>query len=1233
MNNLLNELKQKKTAKPKGINEIKIKMNVIPLNRDNRGENPNIDLNVEEIKEEEDVTKLLITPKPKIKMVDLRKNVDINRELIMNRLKNQQIHHIVTETNKKSPILVTDSIVVPIHNPNKPDIVNPEKPFDLINPEERSDLINPEERSDLINPEKRTDLINPVPPKKRGRPKKVIDPINNQDALPAPPTNLKKPNKTQKKRHLENVPNETIPEEVLNTVMFNNKTLKERLPNTEEIAIKTSKYYMNNRKLFIEKMSKLLRPFKSTIADANDAVSCSSLNRETMDLFTHQKIVKEYLNLYTPYRGLLLYHGLGSGKTCTSIAIAEGMKTQKQIILMTPASLKMNYFSELKRCGDFMYKKNQHWDFINTNDEQVDILSKVLHLSPSFIRSNGGAWLVDSTIKTPNYSSLSVESQNNLDEQLNLMIRSKYIDINYNSSRIKEVIDELTENHKINPFDNKTIIIDEAHNFVSRIVNKIKNHTSTSYLLYKYLMGATNAKIVLLTGTPIINYPNELGVLFNILRGYIKTWTIELTVSSNAPPSFKINKNEIIKILNKSNFFVYDYINFSGDKLTITRNPFGFVNTLKLPSQIKKGGNNTIKKYTKPKNKTKTKKQHQLKMTNTSENENSMENIDINYQNRMYINPYKNGGGDMDDLYDGVKLDETGNISDEQFISQLKRILSKNHIDIIKTKMDKHKSLPDEKDDFIQHFFNSENKEVKNINVFKKRILGLTSYFRSADEKLLPEFVKTTDGKDYHIVQTEMSEYQFSVYEKIRKSEAEKEKHNKTRALMKKNKDSDLFNISSTYRVYSREACNFAFPDPPGKPSIIGLSDIIVNEETKNLPVNDYDLIDEELSEDHKTKNQPQLEAVLNLIKHDPSKPIEEQYLILNNLGKYSPKFKQILENIINPENRGLHLLYSQFRSVEGIGILKLALEANGFVEFKLTKRESTDSWTISEDILSSPLPKFVLYTGTETSDEKEIIRNIYNSNWDMVPSTISTILRRTQPNNFFGEIVKVLMITASGSEGINLKNTRFVHIVEPYWNLVRIEQVIGRARRICSHQDLPDEFKTVKVFLYLSIFSNEQKNNKRNIELMIRDVSRVDNRSITTDENLYELSILKTDFNNQLLKAVKETSMDCSLYYSNKNKENIVCYNFGKITSNTFSSMPTLEEDMSMGETDDINVKTQKQKIVKITVNNIDYAFDQISNILYSYESYLNKKEGHGNLEEVGKVVKEGTKYKVILN
>ena len=85
----------------------------------------------------------------------------------------------------------------------------------------------------------------------------------------------------------------------------------------------------------------------------------------------HQKIVRDYINNYTPYRGLLLYHGLGSGKTCSSIAIAEGIKTHKQIIVMTPASLQTNFFSELKKCGDPLYKYNQYWEFFPTTDKEM----------------------------------------------------------------------------------------------------------------------------------------------------------------------------------------------------------------------------------------------------------------------------------------------------------------------------------------------------------------------------------------------------------------------------------------------------------------------------------------------------------------------------------------------------------------------------------------------------------------------------------------------------------------------------------------------------------------------------------------------------------------------------------------------------------------------------------------------------------------------------------------------
>ena len=52
--------------------------------------------------------------------------------------------------------------------------------------------------------------------------------------------------------------------------------------------------------------------------------------------------------------------------------------------------------------------------------------------------------------------------------------------------------------------------------------------------LYEYLMSAENCKIVFLTGTPIINYPNEIAILFNMLRGYIKTYYFPIRTSKKS---------------------------------------------------------------------------------------------------------------------------------------------------------------------------------------------------------------------------------------------------------------------------------------------------------------------------------------------------------------------------------------------------------------------------------------------------------------------------------------------------------------------------------------------------------------------------------------------------------------------------------------------------------------------------------------------------------------------------
>jgi hypothetical protein len=485
-----------------------------------------------------------------------------------------------------------------------------------------------------------------------------------------------------------------------------------------------------------------------------------------------------------------------------------------------------------------------------------------------------------------------------------------------------------------------------------------------------------------------------------------------------------------------------------------------------------------------------------------------------------------------------------------------------------------------------------------------------------------------------------MSEFQFSAYEKVRKDEADTEKKNKTNARKNKNKGDELFTVASTYRIFSRACCNFAFPNPPGRPMPDSKKEILDqdnddNEYDENVvdAVSIDSLISEgnDMNEDEIAELKSHIDTPNDYNKRikDALATITDNVLTHENLQMYSPKFLKILENLQDENNVGLHLLYSQFRTIEGIAILKIVLETNGFAEFKLQKNPTTDEWDIMNFEENAGKPQFVLYTGTETVEEKEIIRNIWNSSWSFVPSSIVNKMKAKAENNFYGEIVKILMITASGAEGINLRNTRYVHIVEPYWHLVRIEQVIGRARRICSHQDLPPELRTLKVFLYLSIFSEEQKTNRKNIELMNRDTSKLDGRPVSTDESLADIATIKNNINQQLLKSVKETAMDCNLYARSNRDEGIVCYGYGKVSSNEFGSYPSLEKDSN--ETTAVDTKKERIKLhITKEINGKKYAVDKQTGELFDLDSYYDKRDGKGELRKVGQLVGQGRNLRI---
>jgi hypothetical protein len=468
---------------------------------------------------------------------------------------------------------------------------------------------------------------------------------------------------------------------------------------------------------------------------------------------------------------------------------------------------------------------------------------------------------------------------------------------------------------------------------------------------------------------------------------------------------------------------------------------------------------------------------------------------------------------------------------------------------------------------------------------------------------LLPKYNKQL-GVDYHIIRIQMSDFQFKIYESARREERKTEKPKKAPGPEEIFKDS-----SSTYRIFSRLFCNYVMPERPipekrQKSDEKGekgesLMELLLKESKKEETKQDVsdgqegeiegdEILDKIGGVDYKER----LEKAIQYIKDHSN-----EFLTPEALETYSPKFLNILENIIDLEYKGLHLVYSQFRTAEGIGLFSLVLEKNGFARFKINKN-SVGVWEIDIPTQDEGKPTYALYTGTETSEEKEIIRHIYNGEWDEIPDSIASRLKQKYNNNNMGEVIKVFMITSSGSEGINLRNTRYVHIMEPYWHPVRLEQVIGRARRICSHKDLPKALQTVEVFVYLMTFSPEQLKSDEAIELKRKDLSKaIPKIPQTSDQYLYEISEIKANLTSQLTDAIKESAFDCYIYSNGK------CVNFGDPTSDKFSYVPDYADQQN-----DTTVQANKVAIEwvakPVTLNGVKYVYRRISkNILNIYD------------------------------
>lgn len=682
----------------------------------------------------------------------------------------------------------------------------------------------------------------------------------------------------------------------------------------KEPDILPDEFYLSNRAGF---KNMILDEFKKYMTEKTN--TDQDLDNNIFTLLTHQKFIRDYLSPKTPYRGLLLYHGLGVGKTCASIAAAElylnktyllkskkksidelyknYQENDKKVVVLLPASLRANYINEIIKCGHEYYTTEQHWKHVSY-DKLKKIETNILDIDDKFYKKNKGLWFsIDG--KNPNFNDLDENQKEQIFNQLDFMVQKKYYIINYNglNSNIlygkkddknskKGIYDELKDDNEDylktytnpnNPFNNKIVIIDEVHNFISYVLNGSKIIAP----LYDMLINAEKCKILCLSGTPIINQPYEISLLLNMIKGIKYTYYLETKDDINDNNLLIINK-----LLEKNRYIDTFKFNIIYRRLELNILPLGF-KKLKNSSKIK---------YSKDADKLSV-----IDIVNSIIDDLKEKNINF------YFNKDK----------------ETKQINN-----------------------DKHRYLPNNIETFKQLFVDEDDFKIKNKYLFSKRILGSVSYFEYTNSDLFPE-IKTNK-----IIKINMSEEQLKKYIEVRKDEKRKEKKSSS------NPNGDGIQV---YKAFSRAICNFAFPDEINRPYPSKLKLMLkhlTNEQFDTYSNNIVNKIEKEDEKNENNKGNNKLKNIKDINTYD-----EILKNVLNDLDKnkkqflnkelhlYSPKFKEILKNIKN--SKGNTLVYSQFRTVEGIGILKMVLEANGFAEFKLKKVDGKFVLDIKKEDLS----------------------------------------------------------------------------------------------------------------------------------------------------------------------------------------------------------------------------------------------------------------------------------------
>jgi hypothetical protein len=435
------------------------------------------------------------------------------------------------------------------------------------------------------------------------------------------------------------------------------------------------------------------------------------------------------------------------------------------------------------------------------------------------------------------------------------------------------------------------------------------------------------------------------------------------------------------------------------------------------------------------------------------------------------------------------------------------------------------------------------------------------------------------------IVEVPMSEFMFKEYSVARSAELEMDTPAQKEVEEGKGKhkgmteaEVDLYTMATKsqqtgFLALSRAACNWVFPTDVPRPKVS------VKDRVKMMGAEQSKLIDTDYVEDVEAEVVEKEEGIIPDAAPAPAPSVLDATLagILGNLmsgleaggdkylgadlATYSPKYAAILEKI--RASPGPALVYSQFKTLEGLGIFAAALRWSAEKYLPLDIQKIDGQWVIPSALLTEEAkrrPRYIMYTGDQELEKRRLLLQLYNADISSLPPKLSVQcaeLLNGAPDNRDGRVCRIFMITQSGAEGISLFNTRQVHIMEPYWNNVRLQQVIGRAIRLCSHMNLPWDDRTVDVFTYLSVFTESQKGQSK--EIMKAD------KYMTTDQVIFDIATKKQKLADNLFTIAQSAATDCQVHQveNQREGETIQCFKFAKGGRPAFMFHPDWKKDL----------------------------------------------------------------------